>query len=97
MKKKSNKESMGQKICLEERTEDQGMQDKWMSYGNSYRSDYFANMKTGEDYKSIEIERVRNAKIVQINDCEGRPLNTRKRPEGLIILPKGIYRLVGNS
>ena len=62
---------MGQKICLEERSADPEQTEKWMSHGNSYRSDYFANIKTGEDYKSIEIERVRNAKITLINDCEG--------------------------
>jgi hypothetical protein len=62
---------MGQKICLEERGKDDKMQEKWTSHGNAYRSDYFQNRKTGDDYKSIEIDRVRNAKIVLINDCDG--------------------------
>lgn len=62
---------MGQKICLEERTIDPHTQDKWNSHGNAYRSDYFLNRKTGEDFKSIEIDRVRNAKMVTINDCDG--------------------------
>ena len=62
---------MGQKICLEERMEDTTLQEKWNTHGNSYKSDYFANPKRGAEFKSIEIDRVRNAKIVQINDCEG--------------------------
>jgi hypothetical protein len=63
---------MGQKICLEERTEDPNLTEKWTTHGNAYKSDYFANSKKGSEFKSIEIDRVRNAKIVQINDCEGK-------------------------
>lgn len=54
---------MGQNVCVEARNNNQDTSEKLFSQGNSYRSEYFANLKNCSEFRSIDIHRVRFAKI----------------------------------
>jgi hypothetical protein len=54
---------MGQTVCIDSKHHQAEKHEVNFSHGNSYRSDYFTNLKNKEHYNSIDIQKIRFAQI----------------------------------
>ena len=58
---------MGARLCVEDRGNIQDTNKEWGSKAYSYRTEYFSNAKHPKDFCSIDIQRIRFAKIKHIS------------------------------